>query len=257
MSWTDGLAVRRILGINQDGDSRGLVLFVGFASAALLALLTLTSVPPDSAWREATFVFLGIAATLWVSDIAYRVQWEVRNFLMGRVNSRLERTDAVIELCESANHEFRAATFFPSVGVRDDPERGPTRYLAAIENALERGVEVTLVSVSLLEALAYSRENKFDQSCLDALDRIELRMKQLDQRFKSMNRIEVVGKAITVNVCHNESAALIYHMSLGVKAKGADDFGAGFKSSDARIVAIAKGGFSRYRQFNVFNPLMD
>ncbi len=123
--------------------------------------------------------------------------------------------------------------------------------MAAIEDALERGVEVTLVSISLDEALAYSRENKFDQSCLDALERIELRMRQLDRRFKKLIRIEVVGKAITVNVCHNESAALIYHMSLGIKQREyGDDFGAGFKSSDARIVTIAKGGFSRYRQFS-------
>jgi hypothetical protein len=240
---------RRLL-FGESKSSR-LVVVVGFLAAAAIAALVLTDFPADGEWRDATYVFLGVVATLWVADTAHRVQSEIRNFLMGRVNSRLERTDAVIELCRAANHEFRAATFFPAVGVRDDPERAPTRYMAAIEDALERGVEVTLVSISLDEALAYSRENKFDQPCLDALERIELRMRQLDRRFKKLMRIEVVGKAITVNVCHNESAALIYHMSLGVRQKEAgDDFGAGFKSSDARIVAIAKGGFSRYRQFS-------
>lgn len=239
--------------LNLHSHSRGIIVFIGILVTAVVIGLTLVGYPTSDGWHAAMYALLGIIATLWVADTAHRVQWEIRNFLMGRVNSRLERTDAVIELCESAVHEFRAATFFPAVGVRDDPEHGPTRYMNAIENALENEVEVTLVSISLDEALAYCRKRKrdFQQPCLDALDRIELRLKQLDKRFPNFVRIEVVGKAITVNVCHNESTALIYHMSLGPEAgNDSDDVGAGFKSSDARVVAVAKGGFSRYRQFS-------
>jgi hypothetical protein len=201
--------------------------------------------PHDEHWRTALFVVAGVLATLWVADTAHGVQQEIRDFLMERVNSRQQRTDAVIDLCACAAHEFRAATFFPAVGIRDEPKRYPGIYLRTLEEALARGVDVTLVSVSCAEARAYCEEKEFGDASRDALMWIEERLNELSDRFKdSLTWITVPGEAITVNVCHNESTALMYHMSLK------DDDGDGFRSTDARIVAVAKGGFYRYRKYH-------
>jgi hypothetical protein len=124
-------------------------------------------------------------------------------------------------------------------------------YLRAIEKALLQEVDVTLVSVSCAEALAYCEDNGFSEGSCEALVWIGVRLEELSERFNnkhSKNRltwITVPGEAITLNVCHNESTALIYHMSLGD-----EDDGDGFRSTDARIVAVAKGGFSRYRKYH-------
>jgi hypothetical protein len=223
---------------------------VAFAAAALLITLavvvsTLRDWPSSDHWRTACYVILGILATLWVAHTAHRVQQEIKDFLMERVNSRKQRTDAVVDLCRCAEREFRAVTFFPAVGIRDAPNRVPGVYLHAIEEALSNGVDVTLVSVSCEEAKNYCEEKEFDNDSIEALSWVEERLNELSARFvDQFTWITVPGEAITVNVCHNESAALMYHMSLK------DDDGDGFRSTDARIVAVAKGGFDRYRKYH-------
>lgn len=219
------------------------------AVAVLICLGVIASteygVPHSESWRGAIFVLIGILATLWVAGTAQMVQEEIRDFLMERVNSRSQRTVAVIELCNCAVHEFRAVTFLPAVGVRDEPEHGPGEYLHAVEDALSRGVRVTLVSVSCDEAKAYCEGKDFGDDSCDALGWIGGRLTELSERFEeTLDWITVPGEAITVNVCHNESAALMYHMGLEC------DDGDGFRSTDARILSVAKGGFSRYEEYH-------
>lgn len=244
------LIVRRLPKLNGVGLDRGshlMTVTVAFAVAGVVAAMTHWQIPPGSSWRNTIFVVIGVLATLWVADIAYTVQREIRDFLMERVNSRPQRTNAVIELCRCATHEFRAVTFLPAVGVRDDPAVAPGVYLRAVEEALAapRNVKVTLVSVSCADARAYCEEKEFSDASIEALDWIENRLTELRERFPDqLTWITVPGEAITVNVCHNESTALMYHMGLK------KDDGDGFRSTDARILAVAKGGFSRYAKYN-------
>lgn len=233
--------------------SQIIILVVGAGVTAVVALSTQLGLPSDDGWRTALYVLLGVAVTLVVAtttDGVHRkiqgVQWEIRDFLMERVNSRNERTAAVIDLCRKASHEFCAVTFFPAVGIRDDPESAPGEYLHALEEALaKKEIRVTLVSVSCEEAREYCKQNSgFHPASYDALDWIGDRLKGLERRFpERLELIHVPGEAITVNVCHNESTALMYHMSM------TNDDGAGFRSTDARIVAVAKGAFSRYMDY--------
>ncbi|HEX4465014.1 MAG TPA: hypothetical protein VH042_10280 [Solirubrobacterales bacterium] len=216
-----------------------------------VAASTQWAFPPSNSWRTAVYVLIGVIVTLVVADIAnfiqekiHKVQVEIQNFLVEIVNTRQKRAAAVIDLCRTADREFRAVTFFPAVGVQDDPKRVPAQYLQALEEALEGDVDVTLVSVSCEEAKQYCTERGLKEGSSEALTWIESRLKELDGRFDTLTWITVPGDQITINVCHNESAALMYHMAL------ASDEGSGFKSTDARIIDVAKGGFERYEEYN-------
>ncbi len=218
---------------------------VAFLVGGLVVAATQWQIPAESDWRNAVFVVIGVLATLWVADTAHSVQREIRDFLMERVNSRPQRTYAVIELCASATHQFRAVTFLPAVGIRDDPALAPGIYLRTLEEALAREVKVTLVSVSCSDAKAYCEEKEFSDASIEALGWIENRLTELRERFPDrLTWITVPGEAITVNICHNESTALMYHMGLK------KDDGDGFRSTDARILAVAKGGFCRYAKYH-------
>jgi hypothetical protein len=231
---------------------RAIIIGVGMAVTIVVAISTQLAFPPSNDWRTALYVLLGVIVTLVVADTAdvvqqkiQGVQLEIRDFLMERVNSRHERTEAVIELCKSATHEFRAVTLFPVVGIQDDPETAPGDYLRAVEEALQNEAKVTLVSMSCDEAKQYCESRKLSDQSMRALNWVDERLAGLVNRFP--HRLEVItvpGDTITVNVCHNDSTALLYHVGLQ------DDDGAGFRSTDARVVAVAKGGVARYTRFN-------
>jgi hypothetical protein len=225
-------------------NSRAVIIGVGSVATILIALTTQLAFPPSEDWRTAVYVFLGLLVTVVVADTADIIQRQIRDFLMERVNSRNERTAAVIGLCREAAHEFRAVTYFPVVGLRDEPDFAPAEYLRAIEGALDEEVDVTLVSISCEEAKRHCEEQGFGTRSVEALDWIAQRLEGLERRFADrFTVITVPPSAITVNICHNESSALMYHVGLD------DDDGSGFKSTDARIVAVAKGGFARYQEF--------
>lgn len=232
-------------------DPRRGIVIVGFGFVAAVVVLKLsTGFSPSNGWGAVVYGVVGVLVTLWVAHVAHGIQEEIRNFLMGKVNSRHERTDAVIAMCEEADSVFCAATFFPAVGIRDNPETKPSEYLIALEKALERDVNVSLVSVSFAEARQYCTKKRFPAPSLKALDWIEKRLSELEGRFPdALSRREIAGNLMTTNVCFNDSSALLYHMSLV-----SDDDGAGFKSSDARILAVAEGGFSRYEEVPVSTP---
>lgn len=237
--------LQKLNGVGLDRGSHLMTLAVAVIVVGLVAGAIHWQIPHDPVWRNAVFVVIGVLATLWVADTAHTVQREIRDFLMERVNSRPQRTDAVIELCRSATHEFRAVTFLPAVGVRDDPTLTPGIYLRTLEEALSRKVKVTLVSVACSDAKAYCEEKEFSDASIEALSWIENRLTELRERFPDgLTWITVPGEAITVNVCHNESTALMYHMGLK------KDDGDGFRSTDARILAVAKGGFGRYAKYH-------
>lgn len=227
--------------------SRLKILAVGLTATLLVGLSIQLAVPPDNAMRTALYAALGILVTVVVADAADLVQRQIHDFLMERVNSRNERTMVVTELCQEASHEFRALTFFPVVGIWDDPDRAPWKYLLAIEEALARGVDVRLVSVSCTEAQKYcgTGDPPYGKASQDALVWAEERLEELARRFPDkFKRTIIRGDAITINICHHESAALMYHMGLN------EDTGSGFRSTDARIVDVAKGGLQRYLTFH-------
>lgn len=239
------------------GRSRTVILLGGILLTLLIAVTTQTGVPP-SAWRVALYTAIGVGVTLaaayWTGALEERrqeaeermvgSQIEIRDFLMQRVNSRRERTAAVISLCKEANTEFRAVTFFPVVGIQDDPGSAPREYLNTLEERLDDEVEVTLVSVSCAEARAFGAERNFSAASLKALDWIEERLQGLLRRYPDrLTMITIPGSAITVNVCHNESTTLMYFMS------AIDDQGFGFKSDDPLVRTVAKGGAARYASY--------
>jgi hypothetical protein len=227
--------------------SRMKILTVGLTATLLVGLSIQLAFPPDNAMRTALYTALGILVTVVVADAADLVQRQIHDFLMERVNSRSERTEVVTELCKEASHEFHALTFFPVVGIWDDPEHAPWRYLLALEEALGRGVEVELVSVSCEEAQEYcdKADPPHGSASQDTLAWAEERLSELARRFPdSFKRAVIPGEAITINICHHESAALMYHMGLK------EDTGSGFRSTDARIVDVAKGGLQRYLTFH-------
>jgi hypothetical protein len=235
------------------GRSRLIIVGVGLLVTAAVAASTQLAWPHSNSWRTAAYVLIGVMVTLIVADVAnfiqekiHKVQVEIQNFLVEIVNTRQKRSDAVIELCRKADREFRAVTFFPAVGVQDNPRRKPGEYLQVIEDALERDVEVTLVSATCddVEAYCVEKSEDFKDASSKALIWIETRLRELDDRFDKLKLIRVPGERITVNICHNESAALMYHIAL------TSDKGSGFRSTDARIVDVAKGGFERYEEFS-------
>lgn len=239
-------------------DSLVSVLVVIIVLAIISVLLNLlTGLPDVEGWDAAALAVIGVLVTLVVARTADSIQREVRklqqeiqDFLMGKVNSRTQRTSAVIEICEKSDHKFRAATFFPAVGIRDNPDSEPMVYLKALEDALRKGVHVQLIFAPFDEARKYCKgSDDFSTRCLVALDEVEERLNELQKRADAGNlkgtlwKREIPGAQLTLNICYNDSAALIYHMSLDGK-----DAGAGFKSSDDRVREVAKGGFSRYRE---------
>jgi hypothetical protein len=236
------------------GRSRLIIIGVGFAVTVAVAASTQWAFPPSNSWRTAVYVLIGVIVTLIVADVAnflqekvHKVQLEIQTFLMERVNTRQKRARVIVELCQSADAEFRAVTFFPAVGIQDDPAQVPAEYLQSLEAALVRGVKVMLISVSCEEAKAYCTENTgtFSGVHTDALVWIKARLEELGSRFDNLTWETTSGNMITVNVCHNESTALMYHMGL------VDDKGSGFKSTDARILEVAKGVLSRYVAHNM------
>ena len=240
--------------------SKWFIVAVGLIVTAVVAISTQWAFPPSNDWRTALYVLLGILVTLVLantSDVVQRkiqkVQFEIRDFLMERLGNRHERTAAVIELCRTAGHEFRAVTYFPVVGIQDDPKTAPAEYLRALEETLAKEVKVTLVSVSCTEARRYCELENFDEASIETLEWVEDRLKGLSSRFPdNLELITVPGDAITVNVCHNDSTALMYHVDLkdDKDDDSEKDKGFGFKSADARILAVAKGGVTRYRHYN-------
>jgi hypothetical protein len=240
--------------------SKWFIISVGLIVTTVVAISTQWAFPPSNDWRTALYVLLGILVTLVLantSDVVQgkiqKVQFEIRDFLMERLGSRHERTAALIELCRTAGHEFRAVTYFPVVGIQDDPETAPAEYLRALEETLAKEVDVTLVSVSCTEARRHCELENFGDASTEALEWVEDRLKGLARRFpNNLELITVPGDAITVNVCHNDSTALMYHVDLK-NDKDLDqeqNKGFGFKSADARILAVAKGGVTRYRRYN-------
>lgn len=222
---------------------------MGLILTGFIALSTHLAIPSSTNWRTAIYTVLGLLLTL---AAAYsdgksqrkiqRGQEDIRTFLMERVNSRKERTAAVIELCKNAGTVFRAVTYFPVVGIQDDPDSAPSAYLNALEESLKTNVKVTLVSASCEEARGYCEQQDFGAASLKAMDWIEGRLNELRLRFpEKLTIITLPGSAITVNVCHNDSTALMYYMS-----PEDDDGSAGFKSTDPLILAVGKGGADRY-----------
>ena len=238
--------------------SRTVILLGGIFLTLLIAITTQTEFP-SSAWRTALYAAVGVGVTLaaayWTGVVEERreeaeqrmvgSQVEIRDFLMKRVNSRRERTAAVISLCENAVEEFCAVTYFPVVGIQDDPGTAPSEYLSALEKILEeKRAEVTLVSVSCAEAREFAVERNFRKNSLNALDWVEGRLEELVNRFpERLTMITLPGSAITINVCHNGSAALVYFMS------PSDDKGSGFMSNDPKVLAVAEGGMTRYASY--------
>lgn len=220
---------------------------LGAVVTAVVVASTLLEKPSDAGQRAGLYAVLGIVATIVVAVSSEKIQGEIREFLMERVRSRRARTAAVIDLCEKADHEFCAVTYFPVVGIRDDPHTAPRRYLNALEEKLDEKVKVTLVSVSCAEAKEYSEDRGFTPESIDALIWVERRLEELVARYPNLRIITVPGSAITVNVCHNEEAALVYHMSPD------NDNGLGFKSADPLVVDVAKGGALRYATYSLRN----
>lgn len=231
-----------------------LTAIIALAVFSTLLNLLVKIVPVDG-WSTIALGVTGILVTIVVARTGYRIQGEVRNiqretqdFLMGKVNSRSQRTSAIIDMCTSADQTFCAATFFPAVGIRDRPDYEPMTYLRALEVALSAGVEVTLISVSLEEAKEYCEgRDEFSKRCVMALEEVHRRLNEVQDRViagtldGTLERWELAGSQLTVNMCYNDSTALIYHMSLD-----GEDEGAGFKSADDRVLEVARGGFSRY-----------
>jgi hypothetical protein len=218
------------------------------ALGVLLTLLVVVSTTfdfPGTEGRAALYAVAGLLVSLGAAYSTELGQDEIRNFLMKRVNSRRERTAAVISLCEKAEEEFCAVTYFPVVGIQDDPGSAPGKYLNALEKILEeKMVEVTLVSVSCAEAREFAKERSFRKSSLNALNWVEGRLAELVNRFpERLTWITVPGSAITINVCHNGSTALLYFMS------PTDDKGSGFMSNDPKVLAVAEGGVNRYASY--------
>jgi hypothetical protein len=215
---------------------------VGLGLTIAVVVSTLLGVPSSSGARAAAYAVAGVGCTVFVAFNQERIQEEIRRFLMERVNSRRARTRLVIDLCREAEDEFRAVTFFPVVGIQDDPKSSPREYLNALETKLEVDhVEVTLVSMSCAEARDYCLERGFNHGSIKALDWVEPRLEGLIRRFPDLlTVITIPGAAITVNLCHNHQTALIYH----IDPEG--DKGSGIKSNDRDVVEVAKGGVTRY-----------
>jgi hypothetical protein len=225
-----------------------------FALGAVLTLLVVVTTVldiPSSDLRAAGYTAIGFVISL-IAAYSTGVtqgrlndtQEEIRKVLMDRVNSRQERTQAVIEICEQAQEEFRAVTYFPAVGIQDDPDNAPRKYLNALENLLEDEVKVTLVSVTCAEARIFGAEREFSNASLKALDYVEERLESLLRHYSDdLTIITLPGSAMTLNVCHNHETALIYFMS------PIDDRGMGFRSSDSLIKQVAKGGATRYASY--------
>jgi hypothetical protein len=228
------------------------------ATLAIGAFLTLTVAGstwldlPSSDWRGALYTALGLLISLAAAysagtaqEESVETQKEIHKFLMEKVNSRSQRTATVISLCENAEQMFRAVTYFPVVGVQDAPDSAPREYLNALEKLLEGGtVEVTLVSVTCAEAREFAIQRNFGQDSLNALEAAEKRLDWLKRRYPGRFRMTTVpGSAITINVCHNHEAALIYFMS------AENDKGYGFKSNDSLIRDIAEGSAIRYSSY--------
>jgi hypothetical protein len=100
-----------------------------FALGAVLTLVVaITTVIdlPSSDLRAAGYTAIGFVLSLMAAystgvtqEKIQIAQKEIRNILMDKVNSREERTQAVIKICEEAKQEFRAVTYFPAVGIQD------------------------------------------------------------------------------------------------------------------------------------------
>lgn len=235
------------------GRSRLIIIGVGLTVTVVVAASTQWAFPPSNSWRTAVYVLIGVIATLIVADIAnflqekvHKVQLEIQTFLMEQVNTRQKRAAAAIDICQIADTEFRAVTFFPAIGIQDDPTDVPAKYLLSLEAALVRGVKITLISVSGEEAKTYCRNNPeaFADASTESLGWIQARLEELVGRFNNLEWITITGDRITINVCHNESAALMYYLGLD------GDSGSGFRSTDARVVDVAKGVFSRYERYS-------
>lgn len=225
-----------------------------FALGAVLTLLVVATTvldTPSPELRAAGYTAIGFVISLVAAYSTgvtqgrlHDTQEEIRNVLMDRVNSRQERTEAVIEICKEATEEFRAVTYFPAVGIQDDPDNAPRRYLNALETLLKDEVKVTLVSVTCAEARIFGAEREFSHTSLRALDYVEERLESLLRHYSDdLTIITLPGSAITLNVCHNHKTALVYYMS------PIDDRGLGFKSSDDLIKRVAKGGATRYASY--------
>lgn len=227
-----------------------LPIIVSGAIFTLAVVLTTTrGIPEDPESRAAVYAILGVGMTVIATFLTEKTQGRIardqssiKNFLMRQVNSRPARTNAVIELCKEAETEFCAVTYFPVVGIQDDPDFAPLEYLNTLEGKLAKGVKVVLVSVSCAEARKYCEETKFSKgsASIKALARVEGRLTYLRTHFPDdLTVITVPGSAITVNVCHNDSTALLYHMS-------PVDEGSGFQSNYPLVLDVAKGGAQRY-----------
>jgi hypothetical protein len=219
----------------------------------LVVISTLLSIPSSPNWRSAIYVILGFLIS-WVATrstdlnqvaMQQQTQEEIRKLFMQRVSSRSERTAAVISLCKDAESIFRAVTYFPVVGIQDNPKSAPSEYLNALESILKKEeVEVTLVSVSCAEAREFAIRRNFGQDSLNALEWAEERLRGLTRRYRNHLRIVTVpGSAITMNVCHNHKSALVYFMS------PTEDNGKGFKSNDPVVLEVAEGGATRYASY--------
>lgn len=222
--------------------NRNALIVVGFALTVCVVVSTWLGIPSSSGARAAGYAIVGVGCTVFVAINQGKIQEEIRRFLMERVNSRSARTRLVIDLCRKAEDEFRAVTFFPVVGIQDDPKSSPREYLNVLEKRLEDdGLEVTLISMSCAEARDYCLDRGFNHGSIKALDWVEIRLKGLIDRFPDLLTVITVPRAaITVNLCHNHEAALIYH----IDPEG--DRGSGFKSNDRDLVDFAKGGVTRY-----------
>jgi hypothetical protein len=234
-----------------------IALGAGFILAVVLT--TVLESPKDPEDRATLYAVLGGIMSVLVAFLGLQGQKRVetgqtriQSFFTAQLNSRHDRTNAVIEICEKAKTEFCAVTYFPVVGIQDDPDSAPFEYLNMLERKLNAKKRVVLVSVSCAEARKYCEEKAVYfprvKDSLKALAKVESRLTDLVKHHtEHLTLITVPGSAITVNVCHNESTALMYHMTPRTEA---DDNGSGFTSRDPLVVSVAKGGAERYATYS-------
>jgi hypothetical protein len=255
---SEGRAERR-----RAGDySYPLLIALGVGFTLTVVLTTVFDTPKDPEDRATLYAVLGGIMSVLVAFLGLQGQKRVetgqdfiQSFFTDQVNSRSRRTKAVIEICKEADIEFRAVTYFPVVGIQDAPKSAPFEYLNLLESKLNAGKKVVLVSVSCSEARKYCEEKAmyFPQvtDSLRALAKVESRLTDLAKHHtENLTLTTVPGSAITVNVCHNETTALMYHMTPKTEA---DDNGSGFTSRDPLVVSVAKGGAERYATYNLRN----
>lgn len=221
----------------------------------LVVLVLMEIFNSNDAWLGAAYVILGLTVTMWVAFIAHESQKDLSAFLFGKVDTRQKRTEEIIRLCEQSNDHFFAVTSLPAVGIRDSgAEKDSDDFLKALGRALDRGVEVTLISAErdACEEMCknFDGVDPDDESrCMRALNNVCTRYREYNELASNGSRIkfrwhQIPRAGLTLHLCCNDSTALMYDLSL---KDDRGDRGWAFISSDSRILHIVEGTFDRYK----------